>query len=111
MSLENRIEKYNCSWLKGYLKVLIRTKDFKTYNRVKCVLYYFPDTLYGMTVDDLKTAFKYADESYICLHEKDSRPKMLDDFYKKKNGVEFSPYSFMESRYLTIEDICKYFKL
>ena len=111
MSLENRIEKYNCPWLKGYLKELVRTKDFKTYNMVKCVLYYFPDTLYGMTVDDLKTAFKYANESYICLSEKDCRPKMLDGLYKKKNGVEFSPNSFMESRYLTIEDICKYFKL
>ena len=111
MSLENRIEKYNCAWLKGYSKVLIRIKDIKTYNRVTWVLYYVIDTLYGMTVDDLKTAFKYADESYICLHEKDCRPKMLDELYKKKNGVEFSPYSFIESRYLTIEDICKYFKL
>ena len=35
MSLKERIQENNCDWLEGYLKDLLRTKDIKTYNRVK----------------------------------------------------------------------------
>lgn len=34
----------NCDWLEEYLKNLLKSKDFKKYNRAKNLIYYFPDS-------------------------------------------------------------------
>lgn len=110
-SLQEKANKYNCFWLISYLKELLSNKDLKTYNRVKCLVYYFPDILYTPN-NEFRTAMKYADETYICLGVNDLRHKGLDRFYKSKhNGEDFEPPTWGENRYLTIEDVCTYFKI
>ncbi len=112
MSLSERINKYKCYWLKQYLKELLTNKDLRTYNRVKCVVYYFPEILLNTPMNDFKTAIKYANETYICLGAEDARYAVLDDVYKKKNnGVNFEPLEPCESRYITIDDLCNFYKV
>jgi hypothetical protein len=111
MSLNDKIKKYNCPWLKDYLKELIRNRDFKTYNRIKCVLYYFPNVLMDASLDDLKIVMQYADDSYVCLGTEDIRYTAFDKIYKEKYGNDFNPSSFGETRYITIDEICKHFGL
>jgi len=111
-SIEKKIEQYKCYWLKEYLKELISNKDLKTYNRLKCMIYYFPDMLNGLTPSDIKAALKYCDETYICLGIEDIRYKAFDKIYKKKNdGKEFEPLNWGECRYITIGDVFNYFKI
>jgi len=112
MSLQEKIDKYKCYWLKTYLKELLSIGDLKTYNRVKCVAYYFPEILNNIPMGDFKTAMKYSNETYICLGLEDTRYTVLDKLYKDKNGgADFEPVEWGESRYITIDDLCKFFKI
>ena len=108
-NLNDKIERYKCNWLKDYLKELIKDRDLKTYNRVKCVMYYFPDVFKNVTMDDLKIAMKHSDDTYICLGSEDTRYTVFDKIYKEKNNKEFEPPLWGECRYITIDEFCKYF--
>ena len=111
MSLNDRIEQYKCNWLKDYLKELIISKDFKTYNRIKRIIYYFPDALKSITMEELKITMKNASDTYICLGAEDIRYKAFDNMYEKKYGEKFNPPSWGEARYITIDKMCEYFGL
>ena len=86
MNLNDKIEQYKCHWLKGYLKELIKNRDLKAYNRVKCVLYYFPEVFKNVTMNDLNIAMMHADDTYICLGSEDIRYTVFDKIYKEKNN-------------------------
>lgn len=105
------INKYKCTWLDLLLKEALQNRDLKTYNRIKCVVYYYPEIL-RCDMHDFKAAFKYANETYICLHNDDKRYLFFDKIYSMlHNGADFEEDSYGEKRYLTIEQICKYFKI
>ena len=111
MSLKERMREDNCDWLDAYLKSLIQLKDIKRYNRVKNLIYYFPHIIDGMSLTNFKTAMDNPDDTYLCLNSNDERYKVFDRLYENKNGQEFSPQSFYDSRYVTIGDISNYFGL
>lgn len=112
MSLKEKIENYNCSWLMEYLKDLLAIKDLKTYNRVKCLLYYYPTILDGVNdKTSFSKAINYSTDTYICLGINDIRYSKLDEFYKTRRGYEFEPLENFEARYLTIEEFFQYFGL
>lgn len=104
--------KYKCNWLDILLKELLHNKDLKMYNRVKCITYYYPELLGDMSMNDFKTAIKYADETYVCLGNEDKRYPMFDKIYRDKHeGTDFETHMYGEVRYITIDDICKFFNL
>ena len=110
--LNKKIEKYHCTWLRGYLKELIMKRDLKNYNRVKCVVYYYPEILNGVTdASDFKISFDHADDTYICLGSNDKRYSIFDNIYKRTYGKDFEPPQWGEVRYITIGEFCKYFKV
>ena len=112
MSLEKRIKTNGCNWLPNYLKEKLQSGDLNVYNMAKLVLYYFPKIVDGITRDDFELAMKHYDETYICLGQDDSqyRYKVFDEMYKQKHGREFEPNQYGETRYLTIGELCEYFK-
>lgn len=112
MSLKERMREDNCDWLDAYLKSLIQLKDLKTYNMAKTVMYYFPQIVEGITKDNFELAMKHYKDTYICLGQDDSqyRYKVFDEMYKQKHGREFEPNQYGETRYLTIGELCEYFK-
>lgn len=106
------INKYKCNWLDLLLKELIRNKDIKTYNRVKYLIYYFPSILNSVSMNDFKAAIKYANETYICLGKEDNRYPMFDKVYMETHeGADFEPFEYGETRYITIEQLCKCFNI
>ena len=109
MNLDKKIEQYKCDWLKDYLKELIKGRDLKTYNRIKRVLYYFPNVFYSVSLDDLKIAMKHAEDTYICLGSGDIRYVVFDRMYKEKYGKDFDTPLWGDSRYITIGEFCSYF--
>lgn len=111
MSLKERIQENNCDWLGEYLKDLLKSKDIKTYNRAKNLIYYFPQIVDGLSKSDFEMAVLKSDDTYICLGIEDNRYKMFDDIYEKKNGKEFEPNRYGDSRYVTVEDVAKQFGL
>ena len=108
-NLNKKIEDYKCNWLKNYLKELIRNRDLKTYNRVKCVLYYFPDAFKSVSMDDMKIAMRYSEDTYICLGNGDIRYSMFDKIYKDRHGKDFDTPLWGEARYITIDEMCEHF--
>lgn len=105
MSLKERIQENNCDWLEGYLKDLLRTKDIKTYNRVKNLIYYFPQIVNGLSKVNFELAISRPEDTYICLGMEDNRYKVFDDIYEKKNGKEFEANTCVDIRYVTVEDV------
>jgi len=75
------------------------------------VVYYFPELL-NSNVNDFKIAFKYTDEVYIAIGKGDKRYSVFDKLYSMAhNGADFEEVEYGESRYITLEEICKYFKI
>ena len=112
MSLENRIKVNGCNWLPSYLKEKLQSGDLKTYNMAKLLIYYFPQIIDGLSVGKFELAMKHYKDTYICLGQEDTehRYKVFDDMYKHKHGHEFEPTPYGESRYITIGELCEYFK-
>ena len=101
--------KYGCEWLDTLLKDALEKKDLRTYNRIKCVVYHYPEMLKIPQIE-FKCALKYASETYICIREGDKRYPMLDEIYRNKHrGQDFEPLGEFETRYITIDDMCKCF--
>jgi len=100
-----------CGWLGIYLKNKLKYKEIKEYNRAKVLIYYFPQLLDGLSRGDFELAMQSPNESYICLSADEVRYTVFDKLYKEKNGKDFVANSFGETRYLTIGDVFKYFKL
>jgi hypothetical protein len=111
MNLKNRMQENNCDWLGEYLKNLIKTKDIRKYNRVKNLIYYFPQIVDGLPQSNFEVAVTKASDTYICLGKDDNRYKVFDDMYEEKNGKEFEPNTYGDSRYVTVEDVAKQFGL
>jgi hypothetical protein len=111
MSLKERMKANNCDWLEEYLKNLLKSKDFKKYNRAKNLIYYFPQIVDGLTQSNFEVAILKSDDTYICLGREDNRYKVFDDMYEEKNGKEFEPNTYGDSRYVTVEDVAKQFGL
>jgi hypothetical protein len=84
MNLNDKIEHYKCHWLKGYLKELIKNRDLKSYNRVKCVLYYFPEVFKNVTMNDLNIAMMHADDAYAGSQSFERLQKAVEDVLGKK---------------------------
>lgn len=105
------MNKYKCIWLDSYLKELLLDKDLKNYNRAKLIIYYFPTILNVITKVEFDLAIKNADETHVCLGQNDRRYKVFDILYKTKHGYDFEPPKYSESRYLSLDDIYKYFKI
>jgi len=101
----------NCDWLEEYLKNLLKSKDFKKYNRAKNLIYYFPQIVNGLSQSDFEIAISKSADTYICLGSEDNRYKVFDDMYKEKNSKEFEPNTYGDSRYVTVEDVSNYFGL
>ena len=97
------------NFLKNYLKLLLKQKDLKTYNRVKRLYYFFPK-MHNVGYDEIKMAMKYPDETYICLSNGDERKVWMDKIYEEKYGHKFEP-EFLEERFITLEDFFKHFNL
>jgi hypothetical protein len=100
-----------CEWLGIYLKNKLKYKEIKEYNRAKVLIYYFPQLLDGLSRGDFELAMQSPNESYICLSADEVRYGVFDKLYKEKYGKDFVPNSFGETRYITIGDVFKYFKL
>ena len=111
MSLKNRMQESNCDWLGDYLKNLLKSKDFKKYNRAKNLIYYFPQIVDGLSQSNFEIAISKSDDTYICLGSEDNRYKVFDKLYKEKNGKEFEPNFYGDTRYVTVEDVAKHFGL
>lgn len=111
MSLKKRMQENNCDWLDEYLKNLIKSKDFKNYNRAKNLIYYFPQIVNGLSQSNFELAISKSADTYICLGSEDNRYKVFDDIYEEKNGKEFEPNTYVDSRYVTVEDVAKQFGL
>jgi hypothetical protein len=105
------MQENNCDWLGDYLKNLIKTKDIRKYNRVKNLIYYFPQIVDGLPQSNFEVAVTKASDTYICLGKDDNRYKVFDDMYEEKNGKEFEPNTYVDSRYVTVEDVAKQFGL
>ena len=106
-TLKKRMENNNCQWLDGYLREVLDKRDLKTYNAVKKLLYYFPTLVNGLQKEDFELAMKHSEDTYVCLNANDEcRYKVFDIIYKEKNGREFEPSTFGETRYVTIKDVC-----
>lgn len=106
-TLKKRMEENNCQWLDGYLKGVLNKKDLKHYNATKKLLYYFPTLVNGLTEDDFELAMKHPEDTYVCLNPTDIRYKVFDTLYMRKNGREFEPSSYGETRYVTIKEVCE----
>ena len=102
-----------CNWLPLFLKEKLSNGDLRTYNIAKVVIYYFPQILDGLTMENFELAMKYYKNTYICLGQEDSqyRHKVFDDMYKQKHGREFELNQYGETRYLTIGELCEHFKI
>lgn len=100
-----------CEWLGAYLKSKLKYKEIGEYNRAKVLIYYFPKLLDGLLRSDFEIAMQNPSEAYICLNGEEPRYTIFDKLYKNKNGHEFVPSSFGDTRYLTIGDVFNYFKL
>jgi hypothetical protein len=111
MSLKERIQVNNCDWLGEYLRNLIKTRNIKKYNRAKNLIYYFPQIINGLSQSNFEMAISKAEDTYICLGSEDNRYKVFDDMYENKNNKEFEANSFGDTRYVTVEDVVKYFGL
>lgn len=111
MSLKERMQANNCDWLDEYLKNLLKSRDFKKYNRVKNLIYYFPQIIDGLSKSNFEVAITKASDTYICLGREDNRYKIFDDVYEEKNGKEFEANTYGDTRYVTVEDVSNYFGL
>lgn len=112
MSLKDKIEKFNCHWLEPYLRDLLRRKDLKNYNRLKFILYYYPDAMQNSSYFDLKKALEYPDETYICItDEPKNRYLVFDKIYEMNVGKPFSSSYDIEAEYVSFEEIFEYFKI
>ena len=111
MSLKERMEVNNCDWLDEYLKNLLKSKDFKKYNRAKNLIYYFPQIVNGLSQSNFEFAISKSADTYICLGSKDNRYKVFDVMYEEKNGKEFEASEYGDTRYITVEDVAKQFGL
>ena len=105
MNLKKRMESSKCAWLGVFLKDKIKEGNLRTYNGVKKILYYFPSLLDGLTRDDFELALKHPDDTYICINSNDNRYKVYDELYKRKNGVEFTPCAYEDTRYITLNEV------
>ena len=94
MSLKERMQENNCDWLEEYLKNLLKSKDFKKYNRAKNLIYYFPQIVDGLSQSNFEFAISKSADTYICLGREDNRYKVFDDMYEEKNGKEFEPNTY-----------------
>ena len=104
--------KYNCNWIDILLKEVLQRKDLKAYNRIKCIIYYFPTILDGISMEEFKAAIKFANETYICLGKEDNRYLMFDKLYKELHeGVNFESLEWGETRYITMEQMFNFFNL
>ncbi len=111
MSLKERMQANNCDWLDEYLKKLLKSRDFKKYNRAKNLIYYFPQIVDGLSQSNFEVAISKSDDTYICLGREDNRYKIFDDVYEEKNGKEFEANIYGDTRYVTVEDVAKQFGL
>ena len=111
-NIKGIINKYNCNWVDILLKELLYKKDLKAYNRVKCVIYYFPSILNSVSMEEFKGAIKFANETYICLSKEDTRLPIFDKLYNALHeGADFEPYEWGEARYITMEQMFNFFKI
>lgn len=104
--------RYKCNWLDTLLKELLRDKKLKLYNRVKCIIYYYPELLIDAKADEFMTAIKFANDTYICLCDGDKRYSIFDKIYKESHkGADFESVELFERRYITFEQIFKHFNI
>jgi len=94
------------------LKKLInryRKENFKNYNRLKYLMYYYPNIIEDSTIDEIELTMKYPDEVYMTIEPHDIRYAAFDKIFEEKYNGDLETFKW--GRYIKVIDLFQYFDI